>query len=255
MNDFDIPEEEALEIFKKMIAPQITAGISPQKTREAILLGGQPGSGKSSLARELLKMKREIVFINGDDLRAYHTKYYFYLKENDIEVADMTQAVCNFWIEALIKKCIEQELNIMIEGTMRKNNVPLETARMLKNADYSVNVAVVSAPYELSLASLEYRYQELKRLGIPARFTKKESHDEAFRNIENTLAGLVDSGFCEKFHVFERYLNEFIESSFGQEQKKEIMKNFIEGRMRVFENREKNEVLSLAKREFKISTK
>ncbi|MDO8659315.1 MAG: zeta toxin family protein [Candidatus Parcubacteria bacterium] len=239
MSNLDISKEEALVIFHEMIVPQIIQGATP-KEKEAFILGGQPGSGKSALAREIIKKDRNIIFINGDDLRAYHPKYYFYLKENDEEAADKTQAVCNFWVELLMQECLKLELNFMIEGTLRRREVSLNTAKIMKDANYSVNLAVVSTPYELSLLSLQYRYEELKKLGQPARFTKKESHDEAFRNSEETLRALVDSGFFSKFFVYKRHLGGFAENVFTKEQKDMVLNSFLEGRMRKVENSEKD---------------
>lgn len=240
MNNFDIPQEEVDKIFKEMIIPQILYGVTPSVKKEALILGGQPGSGKSACAREILKLDNNIVFINGDDLRAYHPKYYFYLKENDIEAADMTQPVSNFWIEELIKECIQRRLSMIIEGTMRNKNVPMTTARILKDNNYNINLAVVSAPYEISLMSLEYRYKELKRLGEFGRYTKKESHDEAFKNINGTLIELSNSGFFNKFYVYNRVLNGFKENVFESFQKEEMLKIFNDGRTRLVENSEKD---------------
>lgn len=254
MNNFDITKEEAGKIFKEMIIPQIVGTISPQEIRQAFILGGQPGSGKSAFAREILKINKGMVFINGDDLRAYHPKYYFYLKENDVEAADMTQAVCNFWIESLIEECIRQNLNFIIEGTMRKKEVPMKTASILHNAGYVINLVVISTPYELSLLSLDRRYKELKRLGQPARFTKKESHDEAYQNIENTLADLISSQMFKRFFVYKRNLSGFEENIFNAEQKEQILQSFKDGRTRIVEDKEK-ELPFTDNNNLKISTK
>lgn len=240
MSNFDITKEETEKIFKEMIAPQTIGDISPQKLKQAFILGGQPGSGKSAFAREILKRDNNIVFINGDDLRAYHPKYYFYLKENDVEAADMTQAVCNYWIESLIEECVRQNLNFIIEGTMRKKEVPLKTASMLYNAGYIVNLVVISTPYELSLLSLDRRYKELKRLGQPARFTKKESHDEAYQNIESTLTDLISSKLFKRLFVYKRNFSGFEENIFDIEQKDQALRNFKDGRTRLIEDKEKN---------------
>lgn len=107
-------------------------------------------------------------------MRAFHPKYYLYLKENDVEAADMTQAVCNFWIESLIKECIARGINFIVEGTMRKKETPLKTAELLKNAGYFANLVAIATPYEVSLNSIKHRYKELKRLGLPTRYTKKK---------------------------------------------------------------------------------
>lgn len=239
MNSFDLTKEEAEEIFREIIIPQITGNIHPEQTKQAYVLGGQPGSGKSAFARELIKINKNIVFINGDDLRSYHPKYFLYLKENDIEAADLTQAVCNFWIESLIEECIKVNLNFIVEGTMRRKEVPLQTAKKLHDSGYDVNLAVVSTPYELSLLSLDYRYKELKRLGQPARFTKKESHDEAYGNLESNVTELVASGLFNKIYIYKRNPDGFEENVFNSEQREFILKSFTEGRHRSLEDKEK----------------
>ena len=164
-------------------------------------------------------------------MRAYHPKYYFYLKQNDIEAADMTQAVCNNWIESLIQECIRLELSFIVEGTMRKKEVPMKTAEMLHHDGYTVNLVVISTPYEVSLMSLEYRYKELKKLGQPARFTKKESHDEAYQNIESTVEDLVRSPFFKKFFIYTRSKGMFSEATFEAEEKENVLQNFKKGRL------------------------
>ena len=226
MNKFNLPKTEAKKILKEMIIPQITDGIIPSSNKEAFILGGQPGSGKSAFAREILKTNRNMVFINGDDLRAYHPKYYFYLKENDVEAADLTQSVCNFWIEELVRECIKKDLNFIIEGTMRKIEAPLKTSRETKENGYDLNLVAISTPYELSLLSLEYRYFEVKKLEGFARYTKKESHDEAYHNIENTLRELSDSGLFKKFFIYQRFAEGFKENIFEASEKQKMLEIF-----------------------------
>jgi len=239
MYKFDLSQEEAEKIFKEMIIPQTTATIKPSLKKEAFILGGQPGSGKSAFAREILKTNQNMVFINGDDLRAYHPQYYFYLKDNDIEAADLTQTVCNFWIEELVNECIKKNLNFIIEGTMRKIEGPLKTAQEASRNGYVLNLAVISTPYELSLFSLDYRYREVKKISGFARYTKKESHDEAYRNIENTLQKLSDSRLFEKFFIYKRFAGGFEEYIFSASEKEALLKTFREGRERLVDEKEK----------------
>jgi len=229
MHKFDLPKSEAEKILKEMIIPQITKGVIQSSNKEAFILGGQPGSGKSTFAREILKTNKNMVFVNGDDLRAYHPKYYFYLKENDIEAADLTQAVCNFWIEELVKECLKKELNFIIEGTMRKTEAPLKTATETKENGYDLNLVAISTPYELSLLSLEYRYKEVKKLEGFARYTKKESHDEAYKNIENTIRELSDSELFKKFFIYQRSADGFKENIFNASEQHKMLEIFKGG--------------------------
>ena len=98
------------------------------------------------------------------------------------------------------------------------------------------------------------RYKELKRLGQPARFTKKESHDEAYQNIENTLADLISSQMFKRFFVYKRNLSGFEENIFNAEQKEQILQSFKDGRTRIVEDKEK-ELPFTDNNNLKISTK
>ena len=246
MHKFDLLKPEAEKILKEMIIPQITEGITKSSNKVAFILGGQPGSGKSAFAREILKTNQNMVFINGDDLRAYHPKYHFYLKENDIEAADLTQAVCNFWIEELVKECVKKDLDFIIEGTMRKIEAPLKTARETKENGYDLNLVAISTPYELSLLSLEYRYKEVKKLEGFARYTKKESHDEAYNNIENTIRELSSSELFKKFFIYQRFAEGFKENIFEASEKQKMLEIFNEGRERSVGEKEKEILKNLA---------
>lgn len=240
MNKFDLQEGEVERIFKEMILPQVVGNVRAEKQKQAFVLGGQPGSGKSVAAREILKSNPDTVFINADDLRSYHPRYYLYLKENDKEAADLTQEVVRYWAKLLREECEKSNLSMIIEGTMRTIASPLETAKSLKDNNYFTNLAVVSTPYELSLLSIQNRYNESKRIGAPARFTKQTSHDETYKKIEENLTEILNANLFDRLFVYQRVENGFKENVFEPSQKELMLKVFTEGRKRKVEDREKD---------------
>lgn len=252
MYEFDLSPEEAKKILYEMIVPQATSGIVSSEKKMAFVLGGQPGSGKSAFAREILQKDKNLVFINGDDLRAYHPKYYFYLRENDIEAADKTQAVCSYWIESLVSECIKRNLSFIIEGTMRNTEGPLRTAQEATEYGYSLNLVAIATPYELSLISIDRRYQEIKKLEGFARYTKKESHDEAFNKIEHTFKALSDSGLFERILIYKRFAGGFKEQTFPENEKEQALAEFQEGRRRLVDEEEREMLNSNSSFEIKI---
>ena len=227
----DIEKIEADKIFEDRIL-ELTKNIDTQVEPKAYVLGGQPGSGKSAYAREILLKDDSFVFINGDDLREYHPNYYMYLRRDDKNAADLTQSVVNYWIEKLITYCFDKKLNIIVEGTMRSQSVPLKTVEILLAANYNVSVVVLAVPYELSLASMNFRYTETKKLVGHARYSKKESHDEAYKNLPDSLKAILDQNLFEEFVVVERVGEEIYPKTFTKENKSEIESYFFSSRNR-----------------------
>lgn len=237
-NNFNIPQSKADTIFETTLFPLISRGVEKEEVKSAYIVGGQPGSGKSAFAQSLMSKNKQLVFINGDDLRVYHPEYVKFLKENDQEAADKTQAICNYWIERAIDKCIENNLSFLVEGTMRTVQAPLNTSLKAKENGYEVKVCVIAAPYELSLASINYRYSEAKRLEGYARYTKKESHDEAFNNIPMTVGELMSKDVFSKLFVYKRLDGKFESHKVEKENKEKILSLLQEGRERVLTEKE-----------------
>ena len=229
IDDF-LEKKEVDTIFRMVIFPEITKYVKQGSNNIAYIVGGQPGSGKSSFAQHLMQENKDLVFINGDDLRIYHPKYVSYLEEDDRNAADKTQSICNYWIEKAIEKCIESGLSFIVEGTMRTDHAPLTTAMIAHESGYDVYGCVIATPYDLSIASINYRYNETKRIEGHARYTKKESHDEAYANLPKTLEKLIGSNLFSKFFVYKRLDGSFEKHEFNLPDFEKILPLFKEGR-------------------------
>lgn len=201
-------EEKLNNIFNTKIIPSIL-NIKTETSKEklhprAIILGGQPGSGKSYLSALFEEINKDFLVINGDDFRGYHPDWIDLLNTDDMNASDLIQEDCNFWIEKCIEEAIKQKINLIIEGTMRTVKVPVTTATKLKEAGYNVEAVIVSCPYEISIASMFNRYETQKSLNNYGRFTKIESHHDAFNGIPNTIKFLSDSEYIDGIQIWER---------------------------------------------------
>jgi hypothetical protein len=105
----------------------------------AILLGGQPASGKSFLASVAEREQEQEGFlkVNGDAYRIYHP-------DHDVLIRDIasysaqTQLFSNVFTEKLMEEAVKGRFNIIIEGPMRNPEIPLQTATLLKKAGFRV---------------------------------------------------------------------------------------------------------------------
>jgi len=171
----------------------LTRDCLPSSNLVAILLGGQPASGKSNLAVIADENNPSVTFlvINGDDYRVYHPDHANLIK--DVErYSEKTQIFSNVFTEKLIEEAIKNRFSVIVEGTMRNPNVPLETAIMFKEAGYRVEAYIIAAPEQLTREGLQVRYQqELHNKGF-GRMADMRSHDEAVTGLLKSINTLYE---------------------------------------------------------------
>ena len=122
----DLEKVKSIYLNKK---DKLIKGIVSQEKPIAFILGGQPASGKSGLAKAILRQfpDKDFLFVNGDIYREFHPEAGELIKYPQRYSAE-TQIFSNFFTEALIQEAITYKYNIIVEGTMRNPEVPLRTA-------------------------------------------------------------------------------------------------------------------------------
>lgn len=188
------PERD--DYFNRLIWPDFISDLTPSDNPMAVILGGQPGAGKSNFISLLKEKNPNFIEINGDDLRTYHPHFLELLKTDERNAADLTQADVNYWIEKLLDRVSASRSNLIIEGTMRRPEVIRKTLALLVGRDYSMEIDVITATRELSEASIYYRYEVQKNLVGLARMVKPESHVAAIDGIRQTLQELSSSSIA-----------------------------------------------------------
>jgi predicted ABC-type ATPase len=223
--------EKLQEIFDTRIYPELISGKNKESNKGAAIIGGQPGSGKSSAVHLLLQENQNFVFINGDDFREFLPGYYEMMMINPDNAADLSQYAVNYWVEKAIDTCVQNELSIAVEGTMRVSDTSLKTATMLEDAGYTITFVLVSTPYELSIESIRIRYEEaVKKFGV-GRSTKIESHDQAFLGIKETILVLFNSKLASRFIVINRTKDAELEfNEFSPNEELKILEQFNKNR-------------------------
>ena len=86
----------------------LLSDLTPQEKPLAFILGGQPASGKSKLAKEFIgKFSNDnILFVNGDIYREFHPNRQE-LINNPLSYSKETQIFSNVFTENLIREAIE----------------------------------------------------------------------------------------------------------------------------------------------------
>ncbi len=171
-----------------------------------ILLGGQPASGKTGLIRFIQQQNRDKAFvvINGDALRSYHPRSEAILSYYGLDAPKYTQPFSNALVEWLKAECIRLRYNFIIEGTMRTLAVIEQTAKSLKQADFSVEGHVLAVAREDSLLGVCQRFEDdLRQTGV-GRMSPIATHDEAYERIPVNLTTAIRGQCFNRVVIYTR---------------------------------------------------
>lgn len=178
------------------------------------IIGGQPGAGKSSITQQVsTKFGDNIVVLNGDDFKPYFPNYYDLLAIDPDSASNIVQPYSNYVVDQLKQELVKKQLNVMVEGTMRNAQTPLNTAIEFNQNGYISEAFVVAVNYFSSRVSCLERYEQDLTINGAGRSVAKESHDEAYNKIPNTIQSLLDSSELSNIIIYNRNGNILAESS------------------------------------------
>lgn len=199
-------EEEFAEKFQLIMKILLSeAQLVPPKHPRAVLLGGQSGAGKTMLHEVCLKkMDGGGLVINGDDYRSYHPRFQELYAEDGLEVATQTASWTGKMVEELIKALSHMGYNLVIEGTMRTFQVPMQTARFLKSRGYDVSLAIMAVKPEISFISCQIRHELMRIAGTTPRATDPSHHNRIVADIIENLRVLEQSHLFKEICLYSR---------------------------------------------------
>jgi predicted ABC-type ATPase len=185
---------------------------SREKPR-AILLAGQPGSGKSYVreeARDYLNSDgKGVIIIDPDDLRVFHPRYVKHAESDSSTSAGKVHYDASLWAKELRSAAIEQKMNIVVDGTLSNSQNTVVLCKDLKKNGYDIEVRALAVDRKASLESIQKRHEEAlerRRNGkteIP-RYVSQEIHDEAYQGMPSTIALLEKNKLTDRISVVDR---------------------------------------------------
>src|SRR3546814_184981 len=163
------PEQHSLapqlleEIYRTEISPDLFASARTAERPTVIVLGGQPGAGKTpmqSLATREFAGRGGIVKIIGDDLRAFLPHYHELQRTNDKTAAFFTDRDSGRLVEMAIADAVQRRVNVLVEGTMRNPDVVAKTLRDFRGAGFETDARALAVSPELSSLGILQRSEE-----------------------------------------------------------------------------------------------
>ncbi|MDR2615620.1 MAG: zeta toxin family protein [Oscillospiraceae bacterium] len=202
---------------------------TPVPAPTAILLGGQPGAGKTTLHRIIEQREPNTIFIVGDDFREHHPNFAA-LNAKYEDSVPFTAPFAGKMTEALIDRLSDERYNLAIEGTLRTTEVPEKTNALLKNKGYTTELHVMAVSAATSWNGTLERYKRMKETGMTPRATEKGHHDMVVAALPENLGKLYEGGRFSRICLFTREKECVYDSLKTPEvNPRELIKTILEG--------------------------
>ena len=166
-------------IYAAQIAARYLPRSKPQEHPTAVITGGQPGSGKSSLTAIALSQFRDsgYVLVDADKLRPFHPDYRRLMLTDDRNAANRTHADCGPWANRLLHDGVQGRRNIIIDQTSRDPEALAKMTAGLRQAGYRIELHVMAVPTAVSEQRIHERYEGQKEASGFGRFSTQDKHD------------------------------------------------------------------------------
>jgi predicted ABC-type ATPase len=205
---YQLSASENVAIFSRIEKEMLLSHIKSQRQPFLIILGGQPGCGKSTHCdsiRANLSKDNAALFIDIDQLRQYHPEYRLLNKKNDKYSALYTGHDAGKWSEMLLYKAAEKKCNMVYESSLKNTTALLSLTKELKEkAEYNVSLQVLVVKPEISQVATYLRYEKKKEVSGYGRYVIPKYHDDSFNNISQALQAIKEQGLVGKIELYTR---------------------------------------------------
>ena len=195
-------------IFRNDILPDyLPEAMRPAGRPRMILLGGQPGAGKTAVliaSQTELEQSGPTIRIVGDDLRSYHPQFRAFQKQDPETASQFTQADAGRWTEKLLAAAAERQVNIVFETTMRTPENVARVIGMARVAGYEVEARAVAVNPRLSWQGNHYRFEEMLHAGDAARIPPQHIHDAAVTGLRVSLEKVETENLVDRVQLRTR---------------------------------------------------
>ncbi len=204
-SDYELSDAELQHRFDQFIRHDLFSSFTNAADPHLILIGGQPGAGKTRATDEVLRVYPErVVNIVGDDLRAYHPAYRELQREAPALMPDATAQASGAWVRMSIDYALENRISVAVEGTFRRPEVTLSEATRFHAAGFRTHLVALSVPAAVSRLSTLDRYVTDHRESGQARWTPLEAHEAGYEGTPRTVAAAETVADIDRISVYNR---------------------------------------------------
>ena len=170
----------------------------------AIVLGGQPGAGKSGIykiANE--RFSGNIVELDCDEFRKYHPQAKQFAQDA-ATYAEKTNDFVFAVVDQLVEELGEQKYNMIIESSMKSPHTAFQNYDLLSPKGYAIEAQIMATPKEVSWQGVVDRYNDQLANGELARMVSQGFHDQVVAQFPEAADEIYRSGKMSNILIYNR---------------------------------------------------
>ena len=199
-------EAQNERIFQAEILPDyLPNDIGKARQPALIVLGGQPGSGKTMLltaSHRELEQSGPTIRIAGDDLRSYHPGFLAHQRAHSATASRFAEADAGIWTEKLFAAAAERGVHIVFETTTRTPNSAVRIMMEGRAAGYRIEARVLAVSSRVSWQGCNYRFEEMQHAGAAARIPPRAVHDASVSGLAESLERIERRRIADRVLVY-----------------------------------------------------
>jgi hypothetical protein len=203
---FEITDEEFKQNADE-IWGELAISATPQENPTFAIVGGQAGSGKTSLvAKKYNELGKNAIIIDQDEIRSkYPQKLYRQIVENYDDRAEylILKPYVLRMRQELVDRARNGKYNVIMESALMAVDSFIRQGKPFKEDGYNMNFSVITVPeLEANMSTLNRYCYYLEKYGECRRNTKLDP--EAENKVKANITKLENSGLFDNVDVYVR---------------------------------------------------
>lgn len=204
---YELSDRDLTRIFRHYIAPTLDDISSSQKGTQPpdlVVIGGQPGSGKSAQLVLVSHDSPGITGVNGDKLRLYHPDYAELMATDPLGISDATAQAPGRWVKMSLDYLLDHRRSVLLETTRRQPAVVNRTLKEFFSAGFRTSLRILAVPPAVSRLSTITRFiQDVVSRGV-GRWTPSIAHESALESMPQTITEAIEGSSLNTVTVVTR---------------------------------------------------
>ncbi|TVL87812.1 ATP/GTP-binding protein [Streptomyces sp. SAJ15] len=202
-----LSECESDEVLHRVILPAATKRAVPQARPVVVIVGGQPGAGKTHIAdlvQTALDHRGGSVRIGRDLYKAPHPQYAMLLA-TDVRTAGVgVRPDTTRWQASVEQYVRARQLDAVVESALADPDELRASAAAYRRAGYQVEVVALATPEALSQLGILDRFLTEAAAEAGGRYVSWENHDTCAHNMLATLTVVEEERLADRVTVLRR---------------------------------------------------